>query len=188
MRTPPWRRMPVSSPPPADLDDVTAQQVEEGSATLEDLALAVRARYEALDQIAQTQGVETLQGIGLVGCLVRQEAYLSGSTYLVALTLDGRVFAHAKDMSLSSRRLNGYIYGEILSVLGATSIDLDGLTSPDPSYRHPSCSLKLQHVAGANGWSVRCDQRQSGRLRICRLSWVGLFGDPAVAARRIRSR
>ena len=119
--------------PPADLS-VTAQQVEDGDATLEEFALAVRDRYVALSQIAGNQGFETLEGIGLVGCLVRQEAYRSGSIYPVALTPDGRVFAHAKDMSLAGRRLNPFIYAEILSTLGA-SIDanaLADLTSDDP--------------------------------------------------------
>ena len=109
---------------------VTAQQVEEGSASLEDFALSARDTYAAL-----TGEFGTLEGIARAGCIVRQEGALSrsGSIYLVMLTPTGRVFAHAEDMSLSGRQLNPFIYSEVLSVLGASSIDLAGLTSPDSS-------------------------------------------------------
>ncbi|MDE0126749.1 MAG: hypothetical protein OXN97_19460 [Bryobacterales bacterium] len=115
---------------PAEALSVTAQQVEQGSASLKDFALAARDRYGAL-----TQEFETLEGIAHSGCLVRQEGSpsRSGSTYIVTLTPDGRVFVHAKDMSLSGRQVNPFIYGEILSALGVSSSDLARLSSPDPS-------------------------------------------------------
>ncbi len=106
---------------PAD-PRVTAQQVEDGSASLMDFALAVRDQFG--------QGTTTMPQLGLyVGCLIRQEGsvYRSGSTYLIQLRFDGRVFVHAKDMSLSGRQLRPAIYGAILDTLG---IDRAALTDP----------------------------------------------------------
>ena len=57
----------------------------------------------------------------------------SGSTYIVSLTLDGRVFIHAKNMALSGRLLNPVIYGTILSALGVPVTTLTDMTSPDPA-------------------------------------------------------
>ena len=86
------------TPPP-----VTAEQVENGSATLEEFALAARDVFRS-----QTQMITTLEQATYLGCLVRQEgsAYRSGSTYLIQLTPDGRVFVHSKAMALSGRLLN----------------------------------------------------------------------------------
>ena len=69
------------------------------------------------------------------GCLVRQEGspWRSGSTYIVTLTLDGRVYLHAKNMALSGRLLNPLIYGAILSALGVSPTALGNLDSPDPA-------------------------------------------------------
>ena len=99
---------------------VTAQQVEDGSASLRDFALAARG---------QAQEGTTAEQAAYVGCLLRQEGspWRSGSTYLIQLTPDGRVFVHAKDMSLSGRLLNPVIYGAILHALG---IDPAVLTDP----------------------------------------------------------
>ena len=63
-------------------------------------------------------------------------SWRSGSTYIVTLTLDGRVFLHAKDMSLSGRQLNPLIYGSILSALGVSPAVLADLASPDPATQH----------------------------------------------------
>ena len=114
---------------PAD-PSVTAQQVEEGSASLMDFALAAREKFKS-----QTQQTENLEQVLYFGCIVRQEgsAYRSGSTYLVQLLLDGRVFVHAKNMALSGTLLNPLIYAEILTVLGVEPTVLAGLASPDPA-------------------------------------------------------
>ena len=99
---------------------VTAQQVENGSASLMDFALAARD---------QSQGSSTAEQAAYAGCLLRQEGspWRSGSTYLIQLTPDGRVFVHAKDMSLSGRQLTPAIY---LAVLEALGIDPAALTDP----------------------------------------------------------
>ena len=108
---------------PAD-PAVTAQQVEDGSASLKDFALAVR------DQFKNSSGV-----LPYLLCAIRQEGgpHRSGSTYLVQLTMDGRVYVHSKSMSLSGRLLNPLIYAEILSALGVSPALLTALDSPDPS-------------------------------------------------------
>ena len=115
--------------PPANLS-VTAQQVEAGDASLKDFVLAARDRYGAL-----AKEFPPMEAVARFGCLARHEVSPSRSTYIVALTLDGRVFVHAKDMSLSGRQINSLIYSEILSALGASSSDLLGLASSDPGVR-----------------------------------------------------
>ena len=109
---------------------VTAQQVEDGSASLEDFGLAVRDFFRS-----ESQGQPTLERVAHVGCLTRQDngIWRSGSTYIVTLTPDGRVLTHAKDMALSGRLLNPVIYGAILSGLGVSMSDLANLVSPDPA-------------------------------------------------------
>ncbi len=120
--------LPAGVTAPAD-PTVTAQQVTNGSATLMDFALAVRERSREHSQ--QATAVE--EGL-YIGCAIRQDdgIWRSGNTYIVTLTLDGRVFVHAKDMSLSGRLLNRLIYAEILSALGVPPTDLANLGSPDP--------------------------------------------------------
>jgi len=102
---------------------VTAQDVENGSASLADFALAAR------DYFANYfQGITTQQQ-AYVRCAMRQEGsvWRSGLTYLVRLTPDSRVYIHARDMSFSGRRLAPAIYEAILRALG---IDPGALTDP----------------------------------------------------------
>ena len=90
---------------------VTAAQVEEGSASLMDFALAAK------DQMTIER--TTAESIYL-RCLVRQEGspWRSGSTYTLQLGPTGRVRIHAKDMSLSGRKLRPVIYDAVLESLG----------------------------------------------------------------------
>ncbi len=118
---------PGLSPPPDP--SVTAQQVEDGSASLRDFAVGARDYFK--NESRQT----TVEYTAYIGCVLRQEGspWRSGSTYLIQLTPDGRVYFHAKDMSLSGGLLNPLIYAEILSALGVSLADLAGLASPDPA-------------------------------------------------------
>ncbi|MCY3682107.1 MAG: hypothetical protein OXH16_11965 [Gemmatimonadetes bacterium] len=118
--------LPLGATPPAE-PAVTAQQVEDGSATLKDFALAARDQFK--------QGSPTPEEALYYGCLVRQEGshWRSGSTYIVSLLADGRIFVHSKDMALSGRLLNPLIYGSILSALGVPLTVLTNLASPDPA-------------------------------------------------------
>ena len=120
--------LPDGVTPPAD-PPVTAQQVEDGSTSLMDFALAVRDLYGTPNR------TQTLEEALYFQCLTRQEGspYRSGSTYLVQLTPDGRVYEHAKSMALSGRLLNPLIYAEILSALGVEPAVLADLASPDPA-------------------------------------------------------
>ncbi len=121
---------PGVTPPPDPT--VTAQEVESGSATLGEFALAVRAQFKS-------RGSETVSAeqLAFAGCRLRLERgpFRSGSTYIVTLTPDGRVYLHAKDMSLSAGSLKPAIYAEILSVLGVPRTVLADLRSPDPGAR-----------------------------------------------------
>ncbi len=121
--------LPPGVTPPAD-PRVTAQQVEDGSATLMDFALAVRERSREY-----AQGAATAEQAVYIGCIIRLDdgIWRSGSTYIVSLTPDGRVYIHAKDMSLTGRLLNPVIYGAILFALGVSPTDLANLASPDPA-------------------------------------------------------
>ena len=91
---------------------VTAQQVESGTGSLMDFALGSRARF--LEQAGRGAGQSQY-----LACLIRQDEspWRYGSTYLVTLTIDGRVYVHAQDMSLSGRKLKPVIYGAILRAL-----------------------------------------------------------------------
>ena len=82
---------------------VTAQQVEDGSAALKDFTLAAREQF-----VMQLETAENLGQVVYYGCLFRQEGsyWHSGSTYLVVMRADGSVLIHAKNMALSSRRLD----------------------------------------------------------------------------------
>ena len=121
--------LPPGVTPLAD-PSVTAQQVENGSGSLMDFALAARERFGI-----ETQTVATLEQVLYSACRLRQEGspWRSGSTYLVSLLPDGRVLIHAKSMALSGRLLNPFIYAEILSALGVSLTDLANLASPDPA-------------------------------------------------------
>ena len=132
---------PGVTPPPEPT--VTAQDVEDGSATLMEFALAARAEFKS-------RGSETLtsEQLAFAGCRLRLEGgpARSGSTYLVTLTPDGRVFLHAKDMSLSAGSLKPAIYAGILSALGIPRAVLAGLASPDPAARGRAQSMLLQQL------------------------------------------
>ncbi len=113
--------LPPGLTPPPD-PPVTAQQVEDGSGSLADFALAAK---DLLTQPRWSMG-ETVVGQWVYQtCQIRREGgpWRSGSTYLIELTSDGRVFAHAKDMSLSGRLLNPLIYGAILQASGINPVD-----------------------------------------------------------------
>ena len=122
---------PAGLPPLAD-PPVTAQQVEDGTGSLRDFALAARERSR--EHAERATSVE--QGV-YIACVVRKEGgpWRAGSTYIVSLTPDGRVFIHAKDMALSGRLLDPLIYLEILSSLGVPPAELASLASPDPAAR-----------------------------------------------------
>ena len=130
---------PLADPP------VTAQQVENGSATLREFALAVRDRHRAL-----SRDIATFEGEAHFGCLIRQDgsAYRSGSTFLVSLAAD-RVLVHSKAMALSGRKLNPMIYGTILRALGARRFtDLIAATNSDGG------SFNVPDIPGASGYAT----------------------------------
>ena len=143
----------VTAPPdPA----VTAQQVEDGSASLMDFALAVRG----LDQVIG-QSAASAEKVLYLGCLTRQEGgpYRSGSTYLVQLTIDGRVFAHSKKMALSGRLIKPLIYGAILQAAGINPADL--AADPAAALAHFTAAaagdggpFDIPDVPGASGYAV----------------------------------
>ena len=135
--------LPEGVTPPA-APRVTAQQVEDGSGSLTDFALAVRDHFVSESQ-GITAGEVTAGRAAYVRCLVRQEGspWRSGSTHIVSLTPDGRVLLHAKNMSLSSRLLNPVIYGAILHALG---INPASLTDPQPP--RPPSPLPQPGMAG----------------------------------------
>ena len=184
--------LPAGVTPPAD-PGVTAQQVETGSATMMDFALAVRDLNREIGQ-----SVTSLEQVAYLGCLVRQEgsAWRSGSTYLVQLTPDGRVLVHAKDMALSGRLLNPLIYGAIIQALG---INLADVTDPSSflaaftaAVAGDGGSFDVPTVPGASGYAFAY---LSGSFRTPLVMLTGFdlnashlapedidYGDPAVTA------
>jgi hypothetical protein len=130
---------PGVTPPPDP--SVTAQDVENRSATLMDFHRVATAQFKS-------RGSETLtsEQIASAGCRLREEGgpWRSGSTYIVTLTPDGRVFFHAKDMSLSAGKLKPAIYTGILSALGIPRTVLAGLIAGDPAVMRSAQDTLLQ--------------------------------------------
>ena len=108
---------------------VTAQQVEDGSASLMDFALVARDETKKVS----LEGATNRGPVFHLGCLVRQEGgpWRSGSIYTLKLTSSGRLLSHAKEMALSGGLLDRVIYAEILSALGVSPTDVADLASPD---------------------------------------------------------
>ena len=137
----------VTPPPPLP---VTAEQVENGTASLRDFALTAN-QYSGL-----TDHKEAVYRT----CLVRQEgsSWRSGSTYIVTLTLDGRVFVHARDMALSGRLLNPVIYQAILHALGIDPADLTDPAAAMGAFRAAMAGqggpFDAPSVPGASGYAT----------------------------------
>ena len=138
---PAWAQL--DCPPPRPESAVTAQQVTDGSASLMDFALAAADRFKSGGSTTVTP-----EALGRAGCWLRQEdgPWRSGSTYLVTLTPDGRVYLHAKDMSLSAGKLQAPIYAQILRALDTPLAVLQGLASSDPAARTRAQGMLLAHL------------------------------------------
>ena len=139
---------------PVALPRVTAQQVENGTGSLMDFALSSRDRFREQAVQATTPGQTQY-----FACLIRQDEspWRSGSTYLVTLTHDGRVFVHAKDMSLSGRQLRPSIYRGILRALGINPADLANPAAFRAAFAAAEAgnggSFDIPSVPGASGYA-----------------------------------
>ena len=189
--------LPPGVTPPAD-PTVTAQQVEDGSASLMDFALALKNHPE----LSEVSG--SLHRMLHLGCLYRQEGgpYRSGSTYLVQLTPDGRLSAHAKNMSLSGRLLDPSIYGAILQALGINPADLTdraaALAAFSDALARDGGPFNVSDIPGASGYAAAITS-PSFRTPIVLLAGFDLdeshvvdevidYGDPTVTARDVVDR
>ena len=145
--------LPVGVTPVAP-PQVTAQQVENGTGSLMDFALSSRDRFREQAVQATTPGQTQY-----FACLIRQDEspWRSGSTYLVTLTHDGRVFVHAKDMSLSGRQLRPSIYRGILRALGINPADLANPAAFRAAFAAAEAgnggSFDIPSVPGASGYA-----------------------------------
>ena len=196
----------LDCPPPRPEPSVTAQQVTDGSASLMDFALAATAQFKR-----EGSATVTPEELGRAGCWLRQEGgpWRSGSTYLVTLTPDGRVYLHAKDMSLSAGKLQSPIYAQILRALGTPLAVLQGLSSSDPAARTRAQLMLLVHLesephgpfnlaGGGSGYaaayeSVNTDQPlvllTGFDLNASHLATEAIdYGDPAITAREVVDR
>ena len=137
---------------PIDPPRVTAEQVEDGSGSLADFASAVTEQIRA----DTPQGRNAAQGQYLA-CLSRQAGpWRSGSTYLMTLSPEARLFVHANDMSLSGRKINPLIYVAILRSLG---IDPTVLQNPAAAFAaflaaatRPASYFDAPDIPGASGY------------------------------------
>ena len=189
--------LPPGVTPPAE-PSVTAQQVEDGSASLMDFALAMKNHPE----LSQVSG--SLHRMLHLGCLFRQEGgpYRSGSTYLVQLTPDGRLSAHAKDMSLSGRLLNPLIYGAILQALGINPADLTDRAAALAAFAAAVAGdggpFNVPDIPGASGYAAAIIS-PSFQTPIVLLAGFDLneshvveevidYGDPTITARDVVDR
>ena len=186
----------VTPPPPLP---VTAQEVEDGSASLMDFAQAAKEQYEN-----ETRDITSVRQSAYTSCLVRQEGspWRSGSTYLVLLTPDGRVFVHAKDMSLSGRQLSPVVYGAILHAVGIGQAALaDPIAAFGAAAAGDGGPFDVAALPGASGYAT---VYYSGNLRLPILLLAGIdlaephlvpvgdedidYGEPAVAAGEVVDR
>ena len=133
---------------------VTAQQVENDTGSLMDFALSSR------DRLREQAGQATTAGQAqYFACLIRvdESPWRSGSTYLVTLTYDGRVYVHAKDMSLSGGKLKPSIYGGILRALGISPADLADPATGRVAFAEAEAgnggSFDIPGVPGASGYA-----------------------------------
>ncbi|MCY4489574.1 MAG: autotransporter domain-containing protein [Deltaproteobacteria bacterium] len=203
--------LPAGVTAPAD-PPVTAQQVEDGSGGLMEFALAVTA------ELGNQNDSADLGRFLHFACLMRQEGgpWRSGSTYVVTLSLDGRLFLHAKDTALTGRQLNPLIYGAILSALGVPQEVLADLASADLVMavraravlvgilsRGPEAPFDATSVVpGASGHASAYVSAPYGGLPFVALAGFELdsshlaplaveqidYGDPAVTARDVVDR
>ena len=184
--------LPAGVTPPADLP-VTAQQVEAGTASLMDFVLAGKGDF--------SRPPSTPEAALHAGCLLRLEgtSYRSGSTYFVSLTPDGRVFIHAKDMSLTGRQLHPVIYGAILQALGIGPAELANPASAQAAFLAAIAGIggafNLPQLPGASGYAAAY-YSANFRSPIVLLGGFDLnashvvqeeidYGDPAIAARDV---
>ena len=187
---------PPGMTPPAG-PSVTAQQVENGSASLREFALAAKDRYLTLHYEA-TDFAEILY----VECLTRQEEspWRSGSIYLVRLTPDGRVFQHAKSMALSARQLNPVIYGAILQALGINPADLADHAAADAAFTAAAAGnggyFNVPSVPGTSGYALSFTPYaiwlagfDLGEAHLVPIGDEDIdYGDPSVTARDVVDR
>ena len=181
---------------------VTAQEVEDGGAGLADFALAAKEQY-----VNASRGITTVRQAAYTACLVRQEGspWRSGSTYLVQLTPDGRVFIHARDMSLSGRQLRPALYGAVLHALGISPASLADPAAAFAAFAGAAAAdggaFNVPSLPGASGYA---NVYVSVNLQIPILLLAGIdlgephlvpvsdedidYGDPAVAAEDVVDR
>ena len=96
----------------------TAAQVEAGTANVRDFALDAR-NYMASVQI----GAE----LAHAACVIREEGpWMSGSTYIVTISTDGRVFFHSAKAALSGRPLKLAVWREIATAAGVAALRTTG--------------------------------------------------------------
>ena len=138
---------------------VTAQQVEDGSASLADFALAVRDVFVSESQGMVTSNITTLTELSYVGCLFRREEgpWRSGSTYVVRLIPSDRVFIHANDMSLSGQRLDPVIYEAVLRAVGIDPADLTSRAATLDAFAAAATrnggEFNVPDIPGASGYA-----------------------------------
>ena len=188
----------VTAPPDPQ---ATAQQVEAGTADLMDFALGASEQFRAVSRGSLAEAYH-------FGCLIRQDGgpWRSGSTYLVQLTADGRVFVHSRDMTLSGRLLNRAILAEILTSLGVARTDLNNpaailstlLQEPHAPFDATAPSDQRPGIPGARGYaSVYKSARRADPIIL--LAGFDLrqghtaqeqinLGDPAVTAQDVVDR
>ncbi len=183
---------PLADPP------VTAQQVEDGSASLTDFALIVR------DIFVSEPGITTVKQLVYIGCLLREEGgpWRAGSTYVTRLVPLPRIIIHAKDQSLSGRQLKPAIYAGILRALGIDPAVLVSAEETRAAFAvaaaKPGALFDIPDIPGASGYAIPILSGASGHpalisvgfdLDVSHLAPVELeHVEPAITAREVVDR
>ena len=105
-------------------------------------------------------------------CIIRQEGspWRSGSTYILQLDSTGRVRIHAKDMSLSGRKLRPMIYAAILESLGISPANMTDPAEAQAAFAAAATgdgdSFDVPGIPGASGYATVIRQPGTGHPRL----------------------
>ena len=122
-------------------DAVTAEQVENGEATLAEFVTSL------LTYARQVQLSGSPLSLGYTGCLATHEGpWNSGSTYMVTMTPTGRLVLHGKDVTLAGEVIDSTMLQTISEAASATPAGSAFEFEGDDGYAFP-----LDHPDGSPG-------------------------------------
>ena len=121
---------------------ISAAQVDAGSVSLRDFALAAKRYLESVQMAPE---------FSHLACVIRQDGpWKSDSTYVVTISTEGRVFFHSDSARLSGRPLKRAVWAAIAAATGAAALRTTGAFGspsggPLPAQIGGGYAVGLQH-------------------------------------------